>query len=296
MNRRARILIIVLACVVLAFVVATLGYAFTRGGPHKPRYPGRVAIRDGCGVKHMFYDASDRKMLCLQDVFDTISVSRDGDNLAWDTTGGQSILTSGVDGSNPLNVPVPPGSNAVPSLAPDGKKVAFLHSARNDGKYDIWVSSTTVPNAEQDTNTRNVSDVVWSPNGDWLAYVQNWSPDKLEGQISLVRPNGDDAHLIIDGDAPDWSPDAKKLVYAHNGSIWTVDADGSDAHLLIRNGHAPAWSRDGDLIAFMRTDKCGKNLCPEHAYLAFANGSDPHPVGPAYSNERQVLWLPDPYE
>jgi dipeptidyl aminopeptidase/acylaminoacyl peptidase len=296
MNRRFRILIIVVACIVLAFVVATLGYAFTRGGAHEPRYPGRLAVLDGCGVKHMFFDGSDQRMLCLPGVFDTISVSRNGDNLAWDTKDGQSILVSGVNGFNPVNLQVPPGANAAPSLAPDGKTVAFLHSPRNDGEYDIWVSSTTASNAEQETNTRNVSDVVWSPKGDWLAYVQNWSPDTLEGQISLVRPNGDDAHTVVDGDAPDWSPDAKKLVYVHNGSIWTVNADGSDAHQLIPNGQAPAWSRDGDLIAFMRTDKCRKNVCPGHAYLAFADGTNPHPVGPAYPDERQVLWLPDPYE
>jgi hypothetical protein len=46
----------------------------------------------------------------------------------------------------------------------------------------------------------------------------------------------------------------------------------------------------------MRTDTCGKNLCPEHSYLAFANGADPHPVGPEYANERQIVWLPDPFE
>jgi Tol biopolymer transport system component len=229
----------------------------------------------------MFFDASDQRMMCLQDVFDTVSVSRNGDKLAWDTTGGQSILVSGVDGQAPVNVPVPLGSNSAPSLAPDATKIAFLHSPRNDGKYDIWVTSTTVPNAEQETNTRNVSDVVWSPTGDWLAYVQNWSPETLEGQISLVRPNGDDSHTVTAGDAPDWSPDGKKLVYVHNGSIWTINADGSDAHRLIPNGHAPSWSRDGELIAFMRTDKCGKNICPEHSYLAFANGTDPHPVAPS---------------
>jgi Tol biopolymer transport system component len=296
-NRRLRILIIAVACVVLAFVVATLGYAFTRGGgPHKPRYPGRLAVRDGCGLRHMFFDASDQRMMCLQDVFDTVSVSRNGDKLAWDTTGGQSILVSGVDGQTPVNVPVPLGSNSAPSLAPDATKIAFLHSPRNDRKYDIWVTSTTVPNAEQETNTRNVSDVVWSPTGDWLTYVQNWSPDTLEGQISLVRPNGDDSHTVTEGDAPDWSPDGKKLVYVHNGSIWTINADGSDAHLLIPNGHAPAWSRDGELIAFMRAEKCGKNICPEHSYLAFANGTDPNPVGPEYANERQIVWLPDPFE
>ena len=156
--------------------------------------------------------------------------------------------------------------------------------------------STTVSDAEQETTARNVSDVVWSPTGDWLAYVTDWSEDTLEGQISLIRPNGDDARTLVPGDAPDWSPDGKQLVYVHNGSIWTVNADGTDAHQLIPNGHAPAWSRDGQMIAFMRAEKCARNICPEHAYLAFANGTDPHPVGPTYPSERLVVWLPDPFE
>jgi len=297
MNRRARILVIVAGLVVLAAVVAALGFAFTRGGgSHKPRYPGRIAVRDGCGLRHMFFDATDQKLMCLQDVFDTVSVSRNGDKLAWDTKSGSALMVSGVDGTSPINAPVPPGSNAAPSLSPDAKKIAFLHSPRNDGKYDIWVGSTTVSDAEQETTTRNVSDVVWSPTGDWLAYVRDWSEDTLEGQISLVRPNGDDARTLVPGDAPDWSPDGKQLVYVHNGSIWTVNADGTDAHQLVPNGHSPAWSRDGQMIAFMRAEKCARSICPERAYLVFANGTDPHPVGPTYPSERLVVWLPDPFE
>jgi Tol biopolymer transport system component len=296
-SRRARILVIVAGLVVLAAVAAALGFAFTRGDEtHNPRYPGRIAVRAGCGLRHMFFDASDQKTMCLQDVFDTVSVSRNGDKLAWDTKSGNAILVSGVDGFDPANASVPPGFNAGPSLSPDGKKIAFLHSPQNDGKYDIWVGSTTASDAEQDTNTRNVSDVAWSPTGDWLAYVQNWSDKTLEGQVSLIRPNGNDSHTLVPGDAPDWSPDGKKLVYVHNGSIWTVNADGTGPQQLIPNGHAPAWSRDGQMIAFMRAEKCSRNICPERSYIAFANGTDPHAVGPTYPSERQVLWLPDPFE
>lgn len=297
MSRRARILVIVAGLVVLAAVAAALGFAFTRGDEtHNPRYPGRIAVRAGCGLRHMFFDASDQKTMCLQDVFDTVSVSRNGEKLAWDTKSGNAILVSGVDGFDPANASVPPGFNAAPSLSPDGKKIAFLHSPQNDGKYDIWVGSTTASDAEQDTNTRNVSDVAWSPTGDWLAYVQNWSDKTLEGQVSLIRPNGNDSHTLVPGDAPDWSPDGKKLVYVHNGSIWTVNADGTGPQQLIPNGHAPAWSRDGQMIAFMRAEKCSRNICPERSYIAFANGTDPHAVGPTYPSERQVLWLPDPFE
>ena len=189
----------------------------------------------------MWADATDKRMLCLQDVFDQVSVSRNGEKLAWDTKGGMAILVSRRGWREPDERAAPLGSNADPSLAPDGEKVAFLHSPQNDGKYDIWTTSITVPNAEQLTNTRNVSDIAWSPNGKWIAYVQNWSEDTGEGQLSLVRPNGDDAHpLVVDGDAPDWSPDGKHLVYVHEGSLWVADPDGTDAHRLVADGHAPA--------------------------------------------------------
>jgi Tol biopolymer transport system component len=298
MSRRLRTLVIVAGGVVLLLVVGTLGYAFTRGdGTHKPKYPGRIAVRSGCGVEHMFFDGTDKKTMCLQDIFDDLSVSRNGEQLAWDTKEGNAVLFSGVDGANPANAPVPPGFNAAPSLSPDGKRIAFLHSAHDDGLYDIWSSSTTAADAEQVTSTRNVSDVAWSPTGDWIAYVQNWSDETEEGQLSLVRPDGNDAHTIgVDGDEPDWSPNGKHLLYVHAGAIWVTDSDGANAHELIPDGHSPAWSRDGEMIAFMRTEKCSRNVCPERLMRAFANGTDAQDVGPAYPGDRRVVWLPDPFE
>jgi Tol biopolymer transport system component len=142
----------------------------------------------------MFFDRTDKKTMCLQGVFDEVSVSRNGKALAWDTKEGNAILVAGADGANPISISVPPGISASPSLARDGKKLAFLHSPHDDGRYDIWVSSTTVPNAEQVTSTRNVSDVAWSPKGDPLAYIQNWSEETLEGQLSMIDADGDDAH------------------------------------------------------------------------------------------------------
>jgi Tol biopolymer transport system component len=298
MSRHVRPLIIVAGCLVMALVVAVLGYAFTRGGgPFMPKFPGRIAVRDGCGAQHMYIDGTDKRVMCLQGIFDDLSVSRNGKKLAWDTKKGHAILVSGPDGFNPVSAPVPPGFNAAPSLAPDGDQLAFLHSPHDDGKYDIWVTSIDVSDAEQLTATRNVSDVAWSPTGDWIAYVQNWSEQTEEGQLSLVRPDGDDAHTInIDGDAPDWSPDGKHLVYVHEGALWVVDTDGENAHRLVPDGRAPAWSRDGQMIAFLRAEKCSKNICPQHLMRAFANGAEPQDVGADYPSERRVVWLPDPFE
>jgi len=298
MRRHLRTLILVAGCLVLALDVATLGYAFTRGGgAHLPKYPGLIAVRAGCGVQHMFFDGTDKKTMCLQGVFDEVSVSRNGEKLAWDTKAGVAIFVSDVDGANPVNAQVPPGYNSGPTLSPDGTQIAFLHSAHDDGNYDIWVSSVDANDAEQVTSTRNVSDVAWSPVDDWIAYVQNWSEDTEEGQLWLVHPDGSDAHTIgVDGDAPDWSPDGKQLVYVHEGSLWVVDPDGENAHRVIPDAHAPAWSRDGEMLAFLRSAPCSRNLCPERLMRAFSNGTQPEPVGATYPDQRRVVWLPDPFE
>jgi Tol biopolymer transport system component len=218
--------------------------------------------------------------------------------LAWDTKDLGIRVGNADDPSQPLNLSAPLGSNYVPSLSPDAKRVAFLHSVRNDGRYDIWVADAPggANNAEQVTTTRNVSDVSWSPKGDWLAYVQDWSEETLEGQITLVRPDGTDVRRLVKGDAPEWAPDGEHLVYVHNGNIWTIGRNGEGATRIVPNGHSPAWSRDGEQIAFMRAERCDQGLCPEQVFLAFTNGTDVRQIGPEFAGERAVLWLRDPFE
>ena len=297
MTKKRRNLILVAGLVALVAVGAAVAGGIALGGheDHKPRYPGRIAVRDGCGLVHFFQDGSDQATICLTDVWDAVSLSWDGKKLAWDTRA-TGLRIADENGENEYTPSVPLGANFGPSLSPDGKKMAFLHSARDDGRYDIWVGDVDANNAEQVTNTRNVSDVVWSPKGDWLAYVKDWSDETLEGQISLVRPDGDGNKPLVGGDTPEWAPDGKHLVYVHNRNIWTVGSDGKDATRIIPNGHSPAWSRDGEQIAFMRAERCGQPPCREHVFLAFTNGTDVRQIGPAVPEERAVLWLRDPFE
>lgn len=284
--------------IVLALIAAAVavGIAVGRDDDSGPRLPGRIAVRDGCGLTHFWQDGTDKREICLSDVWDAVSLSWNGDKLAWDTPN-LGIKVGNDDGSGEIPISAPAGANYGPSLSPDATRAAFLHSPRDDGRYDIWVSDTGgANNAEQVTNTRNISDVSWAPKGDWLAYVQNWSEETLEGQISLVRPDGDDAHTLVRGDAPEWAPDGKHLVYVHNGNIWTIGSDGEDAKMIIPNGHSPAWSRDGKQVAFMRAERCAKAVCPERVFHASIDGTGVSQVGPQFPEERIVLWLPDPFE
>jgi Tol biopolymer transport system component len=280
--------------VLLGLAAAGVVYAFTRDGDHSPRYPGRVAVRGGCGLRHMFFNGDDPEVMCLPRVWAEASVSRDGKRLAWDT--GYGLMIANADGFNPVAIPVPPGANFDPSLSPDAADVAFLHSPRDDGRYDLWVGSTTISNAEQVTTTRDVSSVAWSPDGDWIAYVRGWSEDTSEGEIFLVRPNGDDETRLTTGDSPTWAPDSSRLAFFHSGGIWTIAADGSDLQMRVANGESPAWSRDGKMIAFTREVPCGKPVCKERVFVMGATGGEPQGIGPTFDGPRSIAWLPDFFE
>ena len=290
-----RTIVLLGGLVLLCLIAAAVVYAVTRDENDLPKHPGRIAFRDGCGLRHMWPDGTDQREMCLASVWAAASVSRDGTKLAWDTAQG-SLSIAGSDGSNTTVLRVPPGANFDPSLSPDAEQMAFLHSPRDNGRYDLWVGSTSLDNAEQVTNTRDVSSVAWSPTGEWIAYVKDWSEVTLEGDIMLIRPNGDDETPLTRGDAPSWSPDGSRLAYVHEGDIWTIDADGSDAQMVIANGESPSWSRDGELIAFTREVPCGRPVCRERVFVVGAGGGEAHGVGPTFAGPRSIAWLPDPFE
>jgi Tol biopolymer transport system component len=289
-----RSIVLLSGLILIGVAAAAVVYAVGRDGNHFPRYPGRIAVRDGCGLRHMFFNGDDPQLMCLPKVWAAVSVSWNGERLAWDT--GNGIEVANADGFNPTATPLPPGANFDPSLAPDGEEMAFLHSPRDDGRYDLWVGSTSIDNAEQLTNTRDVSAVAWSPAGGWIAYVKGWSEDTLEGDISLIRPDGSAEHRLARGDTPTWAPNGSKLAFARNGNIWTIDADGSDSRILVKDGESPAWSRDGKMIAFMRAVPCAKPACRERVFIIAATGGDARAVGPKYTGVRFPVWLPDPFE
>jgi hypothetical protein len=101
----------------------------------------------------------------------------------------------------------------------------------------------------------------------WIVYSCPRVATDGRWAIFLMRPDGSDAHEIaadVRGDhkRPGWSPDGSKLAFVvqdddhPEGSIWTVNADGSGAALLSAGGTEcpiglfhPAWSPDGTKLA-----------------------------------------------
>jgi Tol biopolymer transport system component len=251
--------------------------------------PGHLAVVDSCGVLTMRSDGTDWRFTCLNQIWAAVSVSGNGKTIAWDTGGGINIADANA--SNQRQALLPGGANFEPSLSPDGRKVAVLHSNRDDGHYDVWTVTDSRDDAQQLTATRNISSVAWSPADDWIAYVDGWSEQTLEGDIGLIHPDGNGNRKLTRGDAPAWAPDGSRLAFVRSNAVWTIDTDGTGERLLVKDAHSPAWSRDGRILAFMRADNCGKAVCTEHVFFMDPAGGAATQVGPQFPETRRLLWV-----
>jgi TolB protein len=121
----------------------------------------------------------------------------------------------------------------------------------------------------------------WSPGGAWICY-QSYVDQEVKG-LALVQPNGHGKVLLTrSGDHPDWSPDAKRIVFEDKGGIFVVDRDGSNLkRLTTRAGDShPDWSPTGSRILFSRragsrTDLWVMRPDGSHQVRLIKNGEDP---------------------
>ncbi|HYC92314.1 MAG TPA: S9 family peptidase [Thermoanaerobaculia bacterium] len=131
-----------------------------------------------------------------------------------------------------------------PSFSADGKRVAFITSI--SGSPQVWTVSATGGWPDQITAFDDpVTNVKWSPNGEWLA-VQVAPGGGLNEQIYLMRPDGTGSRLITEGGKSNnqigvWTPDSKSLLIGSNRrtpnalDIWIVDIESGAKRLIAQN-------------------------------------------------------------
>ena len=97
------------------------------------------------------------------------------------------------------------------------------------------------------------------------------------------------------GCCPLWSPDGARIAYLVHGKLHVVNADGTHNRPIKTPGidvEAPAWSPDGQWIAFGTTQSSGLHRHSD-IYLIRPNGNDLHPITHEGAGGLGPVWSPD---
>lgn len=137
------------------------------------------------------------------------------------------------------------------SWAPSGTRIVFsggqpgeppsIYSIDRDGSK---LRRLTAP-------AREAQYPAWAPDGRKIAFTYV-DPGGSGFSIYVMDAGGSNAKRLTDGPQdnwPVWSPDSRRIAFSRADSIWTMNADGSDAQLVTRSGGAPLnWSPAKDLV------------------------------------------------
>lgn len=136
--------------------------------------------------------------------------------------------------------------------SPDGTQlvVALANCAEFDCETDIYVLGVDGTGLTNLTNSLfSEQSPSWSPDGSRITFDSTLAGEQ---DVFTIDPDGSDLANLTDDTAdpakePDWSPDASQIAFESNGSIRTMNADGS-GKATYSLGVAPVWSPDGTTI------------------------------------------------
>lgn len=159
-----------------------------------------------------------------------------------------------------------------PAWSPDGKRIAY--HANPHGDYDLFLMNADgrdqrLLGVSSELNQYIEAMAAWSPDGQYIGYhsgVEGLGFDLYVGEpertnaTSVTTGNLDYLHL-------DWSPDGTRIAFSEQGrqrsptrqiaimevvnEDGTLRADPTTKRVLTTGGYFPAWSPDGDQIAYV---------------------------------------------
>ena len=196
--------------------------------------------------------------------FNSLALSPDGRRAAIGsglTTGGLGIWVKQLD-QGPFTRLTFGGNDRRPAWSPDGRTVAFIRDTLGTSIAMARDANGASPERPLPRTDRQVQEVVWSPDGQWLLYrTDDTSPGA--GDIVGIRLTGDTSAVPLASGPftelhPALSPDSRWLAYTSNESgsneVYVRPFPGTSGgrwQISIQGGTLPRWAPDGRRLYFV---------------------------------------------
>ena len=146
-----------------------------------------------------------------------------------------------------------------PALSPDGKKLAYLTSE----KQDFAITSLKIYDFETQKKTKLKgwidTRIGWSPDGEEIVFVRNKGGFNDLYIYNLAADKERRISANLRAKDPSFSPDGQRIAFVHNedgtNNLGLIDRDGTDLVYLTNNNDAtqymaPRFSPDGEWLLF----------------------------------------------
>ena len=140
----------------------------------------------------------------------------------------------------------------------------------------------------------------WSSNGELIAF-DGWlkGQNASSGLVMVVKPDGSDFRVLIDGLMPSFSPAGKRIAFSRssrgNYGIWIMNSEGPDRGLvqISQRGWGTDWSPDGTRIVYSTYGSGGANLVVYNLVEGTHESLLPEDDSPYRQIYWNFTWTPD---